>query len=140
MADGHLNKCIECTKKDVQKHRSENLDAIREYDRKRGMLPHRVNARIVYQKTKNGKDAVSLAHKNYYENYPDRRHASIKMRKAVRNGLVTPWPGCFVPDCDGGKIEGHHPDYSAPLSVVWLCAKHHKEAHKLFRELTRNSL
>ena len=29
MADGHLNKCIECTKKDVAEHRAKNLEKVR---------------------------------------------------------------------------------------------------------------
>ena len=42
MADGHLNKCKECTKSDALKHRLENLERIREYDRKRGKLAVRI--------------------------------------------------------------------------------------------------
>ena len=33
MFDGHLNKCIECTKRDVLEHRFANLERIRAYDR-----------------------------------------------------------------------------------------------------------
>ena len=33
MADGHLNKCKDCTKKDVFRHREMNLEKVREYDR-----------------------------------------------------------------------------------------------------------
>jgi predicted transposase YbfD/YdcC len=27
------------------------------------------------------------------------------------------------------NIHAHHEDYSRPLNIVWLCAKHHKERH-----------
>ena len=30
----------------------------------------------------------------------------------------------------GAKAEMHHPDYTKPLAVVWLCRAHHLEAHR----------
>ena len=32
MADGHLNKCIACTKRDSLVHRHSNVEAVRAYD------------------------------------------------------------------------------------------------------------
>ena len=55
MANGHLNKCKECTKKDAKKHRIENIERIRQYDRMRGSMPHRVAARKEYMQTATGK-------------------------------------------------------------------------------------
>lgn len=46
---------------------------------------------------------------------------------AVARGKVKREP-CFV--CGSGPAEGHHPDYSLPLHVVWLCAAHHREVHE----------
>lgn len=42
MKDGYCNKCKTCTKKDVLLHRGENIEKIREYDRKRSKLTHRI--------------------------------------------------------------------------------------------------
>lgn len=47
---------------------------------------------------------------------------------AVRSGRIARGP-CEVPGCKDTKTEGHHDDYSRPLDVRWLCAKHHKEIH-----------
>lgn len=32
--------------------------------------------------------------------------------------------------CGNAKVEAHHPDYSKPLDVIWLCKKHHGEIHR----------
>jgi len=32
------------------------------------------------------------------------------------------------------NIHGHHPDYSKPLDVIWLCKSHHDKLHKWLRE------
>jgi len=32
-------------------------------------------------------------------------------------------------DCDRLDTHGHHPDYSKPLEVIWLCPIHHKLEH-----------
>ena len=47
---------------------------------------------------------------------------------AVRNGAIERSP-CLV--CGDGRSQGHHHrGYGSPLDVVWLCALHHKEAHR----------
>jgi hypothetical protein len=114
MGDGRLNKCIECTKRDVNKHRQENLEKIRAYDKKRASMPHRV--------------ALSKrAHQEWKSNYPNRRAAQIKLGNAVRAGKVKKQP-CWI--C-GANAVAHHPDYDRPLDVVWLCHPHHGQAHAL---------
>lgn len=39
MQDGYLNKCIDCVKQRVAKHRLLNLDRIKEYDKKDQCFP-----------------------------------------------------------------------------------------------------
>jgi hypothetical protein len=114
MKDGHLNKCVECTKRDVAEHRLKNIEFVRIYDAGRSRLPHRIALH---------KEVTA----RYYANFPDRRRANGTLRRAVLNGTVKPQP-CWV--C-GAKAVAHHPDYSQPLEVVWLCQAHHRQAHAL---------
>jgi hypothetical protein len=133
MGDGRLNKCIECTKADVKRHRLENIERLRAYDRMRASMPHRVAARKEYAQTQQGKNAHRRALRVSAKLHPERRKARVMFGNAVRDGRVTPWPVCAVPECER-KPEGHHPDYSRPLDVVWLCTKHHRQAHQIERE------
>lgn len=129
MADGHLNKCKACTKKDVNDHRQANLERVRAYDRLRGGVEHRVAARKEYAQTPAGRRSHQKSLKASALRYPERAAARIKFRNAMLAGKVARWPVCAVPECAHNKPEGHHPDYSRPLDVVWLCPKHHKAAH-----------
>lgn len=126
MADGRLNKCKECTKRDVLAYRAANAERVRSYDKARASMPHRVASRKAYLQTAAGKDAHRRALVNSARRHPDRRAARQALNNALRDGAVVRWP-CEV--CGSAKTEGHHPDYSRPLLVVWLCGHHHRAAH-----------
>jgi hypothetical protein len=118
MADGHLNKCKLCTKTDVKNHRfGPYREKILAYDRKRSKTDHR-------------KQSSAIRNKNDYQKFKKRRQANQLLRRAILKGLVKKWPVCFVHSCNK-RPEGHHPDYSKPLDVVWLCPEHHRQAHAL---------
>lgn len=131
MRGGHLNKCIECTKRDVREHRQANIERIKVYDKLRGSMPHRVAARKEYAKTPEGKAAIVRAHKASNERFPNKHRARNILHAAVRDGKIEKWP-CQMCGCE--KSEAHHPDYDSPLAVVWLCNEHHRAAHKLAKE------
>jgi hypothetical protein len=61
----------------------------------------------------------------WIEQNPERRKAQQAVRRAVLAGQIEKWP-CM--EC-GAEAEAHHPDYSNPLAVVWLCKIHHRAAH-----------
>lgn len=124
------NRCKECIKERVRAHRQENLERVRAYDRMRGSMPHRMAARMEYQRTPAFAESHEAAVKKWEARHPERKRASTAVHNAIRDGKLIPWPVCAVPECCG-KPQGHHPDYSRPLDVVWLCGKHHKEAHAL---------
>lgn len=118
MADGHLNKCKDCTKQDTHAHRhGQAREKVLAYDRERAKQPHRVEHML-----------RTIA--KWKQEHPDRRRAHSKLWNALKSGAVTAWPVCAVPDCCS-KPEAHHPDYASPLDVVWLCPAHHKQAHAI---------
>lgn len=131
MADGYLNKCKECAKADEKARRAgSGRERMLSYDRARSMREDRVAARAIYQQTEAGKSAHARAASKYAERHPDRYSARNILNAAVRDKKLKPWTACALPECCA-KPQAHHPDYSRPLDVVWLCPSHHKQAHAL---------
>lgn len=123
------SKCKECVKSAVRSHREQNIEKIREYDKRRGNQPHRVKARTEYIKTEAGKQAKKKAVDAYHKRYPMKYAAHVITRNAVRDGKLIQASNCSV--CKSTeKIEGHHDDYTKPFEVRWLCEKCHKEWHR----------
>ena len=110
MADGRVNKCKDCNKKDVRDNREKNIDYYREYDRKRGC--------------RQDKDYL----KNYRQNNPIKNRARALVNYAIRVGHMSKQP-CSI--CGTTlMLEAHHSDYDKPLEVIWFCHIHHQEWHK----------
>lgn len=133
MRDGYLNKCIECAKADVHANRQLRLNYYQAYDRSRGCELSRIEARKAYASTESGKAVILRGKRKWAEANPLRIAATVAVRNAVRDGRLQKLP-CFV--C-GVAAEAHHPDYSLPLAVSWLCDQHHKQVHKEHRERLR---
>ena len=53
-------------------------------------------------------------------------HCRQATQNAINGGLLIKGL-CEV--CGDQKVEAHHDDYSKPMSVRWLCTKHHAEHH-----------
>ena len=130
MADGHLNKCKECAKKDVRANYRNNIEHYREYERKRAALPHAVEARKAYAKTEAGKIAGNKSTKAWNKRNPIKRMANIMVGNAVRDGKLIKKDSCE--DCGNRpkRLHGHHDDYAFPLIVRWLCPGCHNKWHK----------
>lgn len=71
-----------------------------------------------------GKSLISS--QKWIKNNPEKYKAHNLMSSATRNKSLIRLP-CEI--CKDVKADGHHPDYTKPLEVIWLCRLHHKEQH-----------
>lgn len=122
MADGHVNKCKECNKKDVLEHRLKNIKRIREYDKERSKHPERAKLHL----------EVNQAWRNQ-----DKRRSKCHnaVAKAIKSGELVRSP---CSKCGDVKSLAHHEDYDKPLEVIWFCQPCHKQRHKEINELLRS--
>ena len=81
------------------------------------------------QKTERGAANHVRANRAYRQRNAKKRAAHNAVAKALLAGKIVPWPCCALPECSETKVEAHHPDYDAPLDVVWICGPHHKQLH-----------
>jgi hypothetical protein len=109
--------CKTCRRALVLKNRHDKADYYQAYDRERAKTPERMehNRKVT---------------KEWCDKNPRERAAQNSVNNAVRDGRLFKWPVCAVPTCDKKPV-AHHPDYDQPLSVVWICQAHHKQAHAL---------
>lgn len=127
MADGHLNKCIQCTKRDSNSHRNRKLQdpqwVIRERQRcRKKMADRRLSGK---EKDYGGKYSVAWNHRNKHK-----RKAQRMAYYAVKKGDIIKPDACNR--CGKiGLVEMHHADYTHPLAVEWLCAKCHGETRHI---------
>ena len=113
MADGHLNKCKECTKCEVKSRRMDDVigEKIRAYDRNRG----------------NRQTAESI--RNYREKYPNKYKSHCIVNNAIKNKKLFKEPCCVCGATE--NIHAHHDDYLKPLNIRWMCAMCHHRWHSL---------
>ena len=119
MADGHLNKCKECAKKDVRLNSRRTRNERISYEKERSQRPERRAAALRYQAKRR------VEHKEKYI-------ARQAVGNAIRDGRLM--KGTCEVCGTRDRVEGHHDDYSKPLDVRWLCFRHHREHHGQFIE------
>jgi hypothetical protein len=64
---------------------------------------------------------------NYRLRHPEKARAEKTIQWAIQSGKIKKY-ACAVCGTTE-KVEAHHPDYSKPLEVVWLCREHHLQKH-----------
>lgn len=68
---------------------------------------------------------------NWRMRHRERAFAQNKITKLIASGKIIRPNICSYDGCDEtSKIEAHHPDYSKPLIIMWLCRKCHLKHHE----------
>lgn len=127
MADGHLNKCKQCTKNDASQNRAENHEYYLVYDRIRyDVQGFRGNKRSIEEQRHYKRD--------WSKKNKQKRNAHNKVKRAIEKGILTKQPCGICGSIDG--VEAHHEDYNKPLDVKWLCSYHHGLTRRKSRRLS----
>ena len=105
-----------------------------------------IQSKIVYRNTDRCKLLTNIRREKYrlsgrtkkhYEKsrnlYPEKRIAGYMAYSNFKNAEICSIEGC--------QEEGqrHHPDYSKPLDIVWLCREHHTKEHNKIRRLSSHA-
>ncbi len=138
---GMRSKCKECHKAAMRKHRDDNIEAKRAYDRRRFQEdPHRraYTLAACARRQKENPDAAAAIKAAWSDRNPEKKRANTAVGNAVRDGRIDKPAVCSSCGC-GGVIHGHHDDYAKPLDVMWLCPACHMRRHREVRDAARAS-
>ena len=113
MLDGRLNKCKSCCVEYAKERRINFPEISKAIDKRKSHTQQRKKWVLEYQKK-----TRSLNKQKYF--------ARTKVSNSIRCGKLIKGP-CVK--CGSNNAQAHHPDYSQPLNVIWLCIKHHFEHH-----------
>lgn len=145
MADGHVNKCKECNKKDVNENRELKSEYYLNYDRNRPNkeernLKHLLRTNLKYHSDPAYKEKILGIKKKWAERNPLKRKAQNAAANALRDGKLERKTSCEHCGSDEMKLQKHHWSYLEEhwLDVIWLCTKCHGTEHKRLNELGRD--
>lgn len=118
MKDGHLRVCKECTRKDVAARIARVKQNPQWVEKERARAREKAHRRW---------QAGFRPRQRKLQKYDAKRRVNKIVDNAIRRGALTRLP-CQI--CGASRVHAHHPDYSKPLEVVWLCPVHHGEQHR----------
>ena len=145
MADGHVNKCKECNKKDVRENRKDKKEYYDEYDRNRPNHAERVKkcserVKLLYSTDEEFKAKILNHKERWLAANQHKRKAHYAVSIALRDGKLIKGDCCEGCETTTETLQGHHWSYLEEhwLDVVWLCPKCHGLEHKRLNEICRN--
>ena len=149
--DGHYSQCKICTRAKEKtwrqnnqdkkriirtRYRENNREKIREMDRQYYVDNHEERletakiAQKKYYQTEKGKASYYRHGKLCRKRYPEKARARSLLSNAICEGKIIRPKNCSLCNSDEFVIEAHHPDYSKPYDVIWLCRSCHGIVHR----------
>lgn len=144
-----MRRCGGCSKTksnvDFYKHKRDGFQSrCKDCKREENKLRNRTPQRRAYNKAAHKKWFASNGSK-YYKNPAVRKRRSEAMKRyrndprlrarhmarwmvsrAIKSGQIERLP---CSGCGAQQSQAHHPDYSKPLFIVWLCRSCHQNVH-----------
>jgi hypothetical protein len=124
--DGLLGTCKSCVCSDVRRHYRRCRQDARwvAKERARGRLKNKRRLQLGLPHP-TSKETL----KRYCENNPIKKRSHWAAARALRKGVLIRPENCE--HCGAsGRLLKHHPDYSQPLKVTWLCSACHGIQHR----------
>ena len=107
----------------------------RVYDRgrskERAKTPEKIAQVARWHQSEHGKMMARRSRAKRFALHKERYQAKEMLERLVNKGIIQRLPCAKCGEING---QGHHPDYSKPLEVVWLCQAHHSEEHNKLRK------
>lgn len=97
--------------------------------KRKNYLKHRckeLERKKKYYASEQGRSVLYKSIIVYRKKYPEKQRARRILQYHLRKGYIKKNP-CR---CGATDVQAHHPDYSKPLEVVWLCSGCHGLEHR----------
>lgn len=123
-------RCRECTRLQVKEWKKRNPELAKlhsKFSRIKNVEKRRQYARDYY---KRNPDVNKRAAHRAKLKFPHKVHAREVLQDFVSTGRIIRPERCMVCGERADRIEGHHPDYSLPLAVIWCCTICHASIEK----------
>lgn len=127
-----MKKCIRCKsiKEEVEFNKNkQNLDGLSSWCR---VCRHdryiETKDRVLEQGKEwfdNNKEKANARSRNWRSRNKEKIRAEWKVKEAIRQKKLIRPEACSICDSVNKNIQGHHPDYSKPLEVIWVCPECH---------------
>jgi len=111
----------------LRQDRLANPEKYRERDRQRYEKDKARRSALVRKWKRKNPDKRRQISAEWSARNREKKRANGIVKKAIERGELER-QSCEI--CKSAFTEAHHDDYSKPLSVRWLCVKHHNEWHK----------